>query len=47
MKVYYGEEASGLATIAAGSLHSQTIESAGLINVADLANKGGTAGKAL
>jgi iron complex transport system substrate-binding protein len=42
VKVYYGEEASGLVTIASGSLHSQTIEFAGLINVADLANKGGS-----
>ena len=29
-------------TIASGSLHSQTIEFAGLVNVADLANKGGS-----
>lgn len=40
--LYYGEDASGLMTIASGSIHSQTIEFAGLINVADLANKGGS-----
>jgi len=42
VRLYYGEEASGLVTIAAGSLHSQTIEAAGLTNVADLSNKGGS-----
>jgi len=42
LRMYYGEEASGLVTIAAGSLHSQTIEAAGLMNVADLSNKGGS-----
>lgn len=44
VRLYYGEDSSGLMTIAAGSLHSQTIEFAGLINVADLANKGGSGG---
>lgn len=41
-RVYYGEEASGLVTIASGSLHSQTMDFAGLINVANLFQKGGT-----
>ncbi|MCA1949560.1 MAG: ABC transporter substrate-binding protein [Treponema sp.] len=42
VRLYYGEDPSALMTIAVGSLHSQTIEFAGLLNVADLANKGGT-----
>ena len=42
VRLYYGEDPSGLMTIASGSLHSQTIEFAGLVNVADLANKGGS-----
>lgn len=42
VRLYYGEDPSALMTIASGSLHSQTIEFAGLLNVAELANKGGT-----
>lgn len=42
VRLYYGEDVSGLATIASGSLHSQTIDAAGIVNVAELANKGGS-----
>ncbi len=44
VRVYYGEGKSGLQTVAAGTLHSQTIDRTGAVNVAVLPENAGAGG---